>query len=132
MISELIAALNLQQGDWYIRLADQRDLESYAADTAIKKFFKYANPEEATAKLKRQTAERLFVVLRAAVHSGLLIETKSIQDALGSGETHEALIQVARNAHSAEQAAASAWTKGHKAGYEEAESRYIYPDTTGR
>lgn len=114
MLDQLISALDEQKGDWYIQLADQRDLADFIEQLRFQSWVNVNNEQRANridlehTRLKRRTAERLFVVLRAAVHGGLLIETKDIQDALGTEETHGALIEVARNARSAEQAWASA------------------------
>lgn len=75
MIEKLIEALDLQQGSWYISLADPRDLQDYAEATS--RLFvgrSRLTPAEATYRLKKATAERLFVVLRAAVHSELLVD----------------------------------------------------------
>jgi hypothetical protein len=106
MRDELIKTLDLQQPNWHITLADTRDLQDFTrivSEAANEESGLDALVQRQIKALKTRTAERLFVTLRAAVHSGLVIDLESLQGALGSAEIGRDLLDVARNAHTAEQ-----------------------------
>ena len=104
MIDAFMAGLDLHQPNWWIDLANETDLKEFAgyikplhSDYDIAARF-----ERAKSLLRSRTANRFMVAVRAAIESNLVIDTKSIQDALGTAEVGRNLIAVASMAARAE------------------------------
>lgn len=88
MIDKLIAALDLQSNRWWTELAGANDLETYISTTLLDERTEtsYFPQKLALDRLKKNTASRLFIVLRAAVQSGLVADLDPLRDALDSAE----------------------------------------------